>query len=40
MNMNLNKLSEIMEDKGAWHGAVHGMAMSQLALKNCTKSKF
>ena len=30
MDMNLNKLSEIMEDKEAWHGALHGMAKSQL----------
>ena len=34
MDMNLNKLSEIMEDKAAWQGAVHGMAKSQLALSN------
>ena len=25
MNMNLNKLWEIMEDRGAWHAAVHGI---------------
>ena len=34
MDMNLNKLSEIMEDKGAWQGAVHGMAQSELAPSN------
>ena len=38
MDMNLNKLSEIMEDKAAWQGAVHGMAKSQLALSNWTKT--
>ena len=25
MNMNLNKLWEIMEERGAWHAAVHGV---------------
>jgi len=24
MDMNLNKLWEIVEDRGAWHAAVHG----------------
>ena len=23
MNMNLSKLGEIVEDRGAWHAAVH-----------------
>ena len=26
MNMNLSKLQEIVEDRGAWHSAVHGVA--------------
>ena len=26
MEMNLSKLWEIVEDRGAWHGAVHGVA--------------
>ena len=26
MNMNLNKLWEIVEDRGAWSAAVHGVA--------------
>ena len=39
MDMNLNKLSEIMEDKGAWQGAVHGMAQSELAPSNWTKKQ-
>ena len=26
MNMNLNKLQEIVEDRGAWCAAVHGVA--------------
>ena len=25
MNMNLSKLQEIVEDKGGWHAAVHGV---------------
>ena len=29
MDMNLNKLQEIVEDRGAWHAAVHGVAKSQ-----------
>ena len=26
MDMNLSKLLEIVEDRGAWHAAVHGVA--------------
>ena len=26
MDMNLSKLQEIVEDRGAWHAAVHGVA--------------
>ena len=28
MNMNLLKLLEMMRDRGAWRGAVHGLAKS------------
>jgi len=28
MNMNLSKLWEVVEDREAWHGAVHGVAKS------------
>ena len=28
MSMNLNKLQEIVEDRGAWHAAVHRVAKS------------
>ena len=28
MGMNLSKLLEIVEDRGAWHAAVHGDAKS------------
>ena len=29
VDMNLSKLWEIVEDRGAWHAAVHGAAKSQ-----------
>ena len=28
MDMNLSKLQEIVEDRGAWHAAVHGVTKS------------
>ena len=28
MDMNFSKLQEIVEDRGAWHAAVHGVAKS------------
>ena len=30
--MNLSKLWEIVEDRGAWHAAVHGVTESQTGL--------
>ena len=27
--MNFSKLQEIVEDKGAWHAAAHGVAKNQ-----------
>ena len=29
MDMNLSKLVERLEDRGAWHAAVHGAAKSR-----------
>ena len=28
MDMNLSKLQEIAEDRGAWHAAIHGVPKS------------
>ena len=34
MDMNLSKLQEIVEDRGAWHAAVHGVSKSQTCLSD------
>ena len=34
MDMNLSKLWEIMEDRGAWCGSVHGVTKSQTRLRD------
>ena len=34
MDMNLNKLWEIVEDRGAWPAAVQGVTMSQTELND------
>ena len=33
-DMNLSKIWEIGEDRGAWHAAVHGVTKSQIQLIN------
>ena len=34
MDMNLSKLWEIVEDRGAWHATVHGVTKSQISLSD------
>ena len=34
MDMNVSKLWEIVEDRGAWHVAVHGVAKTWTPLSN------
>ena len=34
MNTNLSKLQEIVENRGAWHAAVHGVAKSRTQLSD------
>ena len=39
-DMTLNKLREIVKDRGAWHAAVHGVSKSQTWLSNWTRGSF
>ena len=39
MDMNLDNLREIVEDRGACHAAVHGVAKSQTQLSNQTTTE-
>ena len=34
MDMNLSKLWEMVEDREAWHAAIHGVTKSQTRLGN------
>ena len=38
VDMNLSKLWEIMEDRGAWHATVHEFTKSQTWLNNWTRT--
>ena len=38
MDMNLSKLQEILEDRGAWRATIHGVTKSQTWLNNWTKA--
>ena len=38
MDRNLSKLQEMVEDRGAWRAAVHGVAKSQTQLSNWTRT--
>ena len=33
MDMNLNKVGGIVEDRGAWHTTVYGVTKSQIRLR-------
>ena len=39
VDLNLNKLWEIMKDRGAWHATVHGFTKSETQLINWTTTK-
>ena len=39
MDMNLSKLQETVEDKGAWRAVVHGVAKSQTWLSDWTTTR-
>ena len=39
LDMNLSKLREIVEDRGAWPAAVHGVTKSWTQLSNWTTTK-
>ena len=36
MNMNINKLQEVVKDREAWCATVHGVTKSQTRLSNST----
>ena len=36
MHMSLNKLLELVKDRGAWRAAVHGVTKGRTWLNDCT----
>ena len=40
VDMNLSKLQEIVEDRGAWHAAVHEVTKSWTQLRDTTTTVF
>ena len=40
MGMNLSRLWKMVEDRGAWHDAVHGVAKSRIWLSDWTTTNF
>ena len=40
MDMNLGKLQEMVNNREAWHAAVHGVAKSQTGLSTCNAGGF
>ena len=37
MDMNLSKLQQLVMDREAWHAVVHGVAKSQIQLRDWTE---
>ena len=40
MDMNLSKLSEIVEDRDAWRAVVHGVANSRIQLRDSATTNY
>ena len=40
MDMNLNKLQEIVKDREAWHASIHGVVKSWIQLSDWTTATF
>ena len=40
MDTNLNNLQEIVVDRGAWHGTVHGVSNSQTLILTTIQEQY